>query len=43
MVALKGNDVKNVKIEDAIAKQKLVKENTQAVIAAKAVGISFAD
>ncbi len=43
MVALKGNDVKNVKIEDAISRQKLVKKDTQAVIAAKAVGISFAD
>jgi len=41
MVALKGNEVKNVKIEDAIAKQKLVQLDTQAVIAAKAVGISF--
>jgi phosphofructokinase-like protein len=43
MVALKGNDIKNVKIEDAIAKQKLVKKDTQAVFAAKAVGISFCD
>jgi len=41
MVALKGNEVKNVKIEDAIARQKLVKSTTQAVTAAKAVGISF--
>ncbi|MBZ0199222.1 MAG: ATP-dependent 6-phosphofructokinase [Ignavibacteriaceae bacterium] len=41
MVALKGSEVKNVKIEDAIAKQKLVKPDTQAVFAAKAVGISF--
>ena len=43
MVALKGNDIKNVKIEDAISRQKLVKEDTQAVIAAKAVGISFCE
>ena len=43
MVALKGNDIKNVKIEDAISRQKLVKKDTQAVIAAKAVGISFCD
>lgn len=43
MVALKGNDIKNVKIEDAISKQKLVKQDTQAVIAARAVGISFGD
>ena len=41
MVALKGNEIKNVRIEEAIAKQKLVKEGSQAVIAAKAVGISF--
>lgn len=43
MVALKGNEIKNVKIEDAISKQKLVKPDTQAVIAAKAVGISFGE
>jgi ATP-dependent phosphofructokinase / diphosphate-dependent phosphofructokinase len=43
MVALKGSEVKNVKIEDAISKQKLVKEDTQALLAAKAVGISFGD
>jgi 6-phosphofructokinase 1 len=41
MVALKGNEVKNVDIQDAIAKQKLVKPDDQAVFAAKAVGISF--
>lgn len=41
MVSLKGNEVKNVKIADAINKQKLVKPDTQAVIVAKAVGISF--
>lgn len=41
MVALKGSDIKNVKIEDAISKQKLVKPDTQALLAAKAVGISF--
>jgi len=41
MVALKGNEVRNVKIEDAIARQKLVKPDDQAVFAAKAVGISF--
>ena len=43
MVALKGTEVKNVKIEDAISKQKLVKPDNQAVIAAKAVGISFGE
>lgn len=43
MVALKGVDIKNVKIEDAIAQQKLVRPDDQAVFAAKAVGISFGD
>ncbi len=41
MVALKGNEIKNVLIEDAIARQKLVKPDDQAVFAAKSVGISF--
>jgi phosphofructokinase-like protein len=41
MVALKGNEIKNVSIEDAIARQKFVKEDDEAVFAAKAVGISF--
>lgn len=41
MVALKGNEVKNVNIEDAIARQKLVKTDDQAVFTAKAVGITF--
>ena len=41
MVALKGNEIKNVKIEDAIGKQKLVQPDNQAVFAAKSVGISF--
>ncbi len=43
MVSLKGTEVKHVRIEDAIAKQKLVKPDNQAVVAAKAVGISFGD
>jgi len=43
MVALKGADIKNVKIEDAISKQKLVKPDTQALIAAKAIGISLGE
>jgi len=43
MVALKGNEIKNVKIEDAIANQKLVSEDNQALIAARRVGISFGD
>ncbi|MBU0560325.1 MAG: ATP-dependent 6-phosphofructokinase [Bacteroidetes bacterium] len=41
MVALKGNEVKSVKIEEAIAKQKLVRPDDQAVRAARAVGVSF--
>jgi 6-phosphofructokinase 1 len=41
MVALKGTDIKNVKIEDAIAKQKLVSKDNQSVKAARAIGISF--
>ncbi|MDP4116882.1 MAG: ATP-dependent 6-phosphofructokinase [Bacteroidota bacterium] len=43
MVALKGSDVKNVRIEDAIARQKLVQMNTQALVTAKAIGISFGE
>jgi ATP-dependent phosphofructokinase / diphosphate-dependent phosphofructokinase len=43
MVALKGNEIKNVKIEDAISRQKLVKPDDQAVFVAKALGISFGD
>jgi 6-phosphofructokinase 1 len=43
MVALKGCEIKNVKIEDAISKQKLVQLDDQAVFAARAVGISFGD
>ena len=43
MVALKGNDIKNVKIEDAISRQKLVQPDTQAVQCAKAIGVSFGD
>jgi len=43
MVALKGNEIKNIKIEDAIAKQKLVKPDNQAVVAARALGLSFGD
>lgn len=43
MVALKGNEIKNVKIEDAISRQKLVKPEDQAVFVAKSLGISFGD
>lgn len=41
MVALKGTEIKSVKIIDAISKQKLVKPKDQAVLAAKAVGVNF--
>ncbi|MCX7798487.1 MAG: ATP-dependent 6-phosphofructokinase [Melioribacter sp.] len=41
MVALKGNEIKSVYIRDAISRQKLVKPNDQAVLAASAVGVSF--
>lgn len=41
MAALKGNEIKSVRIIDAISKQKLVKPNDQAVLAANAVGVSF--
>ena len=43
MVALKGTEIIDVKIEDAIEKLKLVKLDNQAVMAAKAVGISFGE
>ncbi len=41
MAALKGSEIKAVKISEAISKQKLVKKNDQAVSAALAVGVSF--
>ena len=41
MVALKGNEISSVKIEEAITNQKLVKPTDQAVKAAVAVGVSF--
>ena len=43
MAALKGNEIVEVDIADAISKQKLVKPDNQAVLAARAVGISFGD
>jgi len=43
MVALKGTEIKNVKIVDAIANQKLVSPDNQSVKAARAIGISFGD
>jgi len=41
MVALKGSEIKNVSIEKAISRQKLVKTDDQAVLACHAVGVSF--
>lgn len=41
MAALKGNEIRKVKISEAIEKQKLVKPNDQAVLAGKAVGVCF--
>jgi phosphofructokinase-like protein len=43
MASLKGTEIVDVKIEDAIANQKLVKMDNQAVKAARAIGISFGD
>jgi len=43
MASLKGNEIVEVDIVDAISKQKLVKPNNQGVLAARAVGISFGD
>jgi len=43
MAALKGNEIVEVNIADAISKQKLVKADNQAVLAARAIGISFGD
>ena len=41
MVALKGTEIKSVRIIDAISHQKLVRPTDQAVIAASALGVSF--
>ena len=43
MASLKGTEIVDVKIEDAIANQKLVQKDNQAVSAARAIGISFGD
>jgi len=43
MASLKGNEIVEVNIADAISKQKLVKPDNQAVLAARAIGISFGD
>jgi 6-phosphofructokinase 1 len=41
MAALKGTEIKSVKIEDAISRQKCVLPDDQTVFAAKSVGVSF--
>ncbi|MBU1101936.1 MAG: ATP-dependent 6-phosphofructokinase [Bacteroidetes bacterium] len=41
MAALRGRDIVSIPIEDAIARQKLVKPKDQGVLAAHAVGVSF--
>jgi 6-phosphofructokinase 1 len=41
MVALRGSEITSVKIEDAISHQKLVTADNQAVLSARAVGVSF--
>jgi 6-phosphofructokinase 1 len=41
MVALKGTEIKTVKISDAIERQKLIKLTDQALLSASAVGVSF--
>ncbi len=43
MASLKGTEIVDVNIEDAIANQKLVKMDNQSVRAARAIGISFGD
>ncbi|MBK9097816.1 MAG: ATP-dependent 6-phosphofructokinase [bacterium] len=43
MAALRGNEIVEVEIAAAISRQKLVKPDNQAVLAARAIGISFGD
>jgi len=43
MAALEGTKIIEVKIQEAITNQKLVKPENQAVLAAKAVGVSFGE
>jgi len=43
MASLRGNEIVDVRIADAISKQKLVKPDNQGVIAARAIGIAFGD
>jgi len=41
MVALKGSEIKSVKIEEAIARQKCVQKDSQTLQSALAIGVSF--
>ncbi|GIK60614.1 MAG: ATP-dependent 6-phosphofructokinase [Ignavibacteriota bacterium] len=43
MAALRGDEIVGVDISEAISKQKLVKPDNQAVLTARAIGISFGD
>jgi 6-phosphofructokinase 1 len=43
MVSLRGRDVITVRLEDAIQRQRLVPPDSQLVLAARSVGISFGD
>ncbi len=43
MVALRGNEVTTVSLEEAVAEQRLVARDSQTVMTARAVGTSFGD
>jgi 6-phosphofructokinase 1 len=43
MVSLRGRDVITVRLEDAIQRQRLVPPDSQLVLAARSVGVSFGD
>lgn len=43
MASLRGNEIVDVRIAEAISKQKLVKPDNQGVISARAIGIAFGD
>ena len=43
MASLRGNEIVDVRIAEAISKQKLVKPDNQGVVAARAIGIAFGD
>ena len=43
MVSLRGTDVVTVRLEDAIAKRRIVESGSQIVTAAKGTGVMFGD